>query len=220
MLLLAACVCLSLSSCNKDEAEPEPTLDKTSITLYVDETSQLKYSGKECIWSSENSLIASVKDGLVKGEHVGSTIIRANNLTCQVTVKPKYTGVYEPYIVWGASQSSVKSYMTGYTLKESSSTKLTYNGKGFVNAYQYTFENGKLKGSSILLPLSYSTTFLEFLAERYLIGGHADNIYSFYTLDSSTIILFTLESYGMVVVYTANNSSNTKEVKDIFSSDF
>ena len=64
-LIFAAFLCVT--SCSKDDdGEPIPaTLDKTSISLYVDETSTLTYSGENCNWSSDNTLVA----GLANGPH-------------------------------------------------------------------------------------------------------------------------------------------------------
>ena len=82
MLALAAIACIL--SCSKNDNK-EPSINKTRITLYVDETEKLTYSGNdECTWFSDNKRIADVNKGVVTANHVGTTTIHANNLTCEV----------------------------------------------------------------------------------------------------------------------------------------
>lgn len=75
------------------------TLDKTDLSLNVDEEYQLKVtidpsnaSEKNVSWSSLSSSIATVKDGLVKGVSVGETEIAAScggkKAVCKVKITP------------------------------------------------------------------------------------------------------------------------------------
>ena len=71
MLALAAIACIL--SCSKNDNK-EPSINKTRITLYVDETEKLTYSGNdECTWFSDNKRIADVNKGVVTANHVGTT---------------------------------------------------------------------------------------------------------------------------------------------------
>ncbi|MBP5612059.1 MAG: hypothetical protein J6X20_04945 [Bacteroidales bacterium] len=70
----------------------------------------------------------------------------------------------------------------------------------------------------MLLPLSYATTVINFLTERYLIGGKVDDIYYFYTLDGGTIIGLTVENTGILVAYfDITNLTETKSSDAVIS---
>lgn len=216
MLMIAAFVCVT--SCSTDDDTQKPTLNKTSITLNVDETFTLVYSGEGCAWTSDDPLIASVKDGIVKGEHVGTTIIHANDLTCEVTVKPQYTGVFEPCMQWGKNLSEIQKYMSGYTLRSSSNTSLTYEGKGDIIAYTYSFDNEKLSSSAFLVELSYVSFLTDYLLERYVVFDVDQNNYRVYmvTTDLKTMIAMEIATYGAMVVYLPVPEQSTRYNQNVF----
>lgn len=198
--------CINLSSCSKDDAEPIPTLDKSSITLYVDETSTLTYSGAECKWSTDNYLIAEVNNGKITAKHVGTTIIHANNLTCTVIVKPRYNTYIEPYQNFGCSKTEVKNKMSAYNIKSDNGTTIVYYGKGKIDQYGYTFENDKLKSSSFYITLDNSVELAEFMLERYWVietekTGNNSYYFSFGSVDLKTVAFMQLNSSGAIVMY-------------------
>lgn len=215
MLILASCVCIT--SCNNDEDEPVPTISKSSVTMNVGESVKLTYSGKDCTWSSENPVIASVSSqGVVTANLVGETKVRANNLYCKVTVAPKYTMYVEPYTGWGATQSVVKSKMSGYSLYDSSSTNLTYKGSGYVFAYTYTFENGALIMSGMGVDYNKADYLVEFIAERYIPVANQEGIYLFTTADQKDIIGVMFDASFVTVAYMPYNSSRSiPSVEDV-----
>lgn len=203
-LALAAIVCML--SCSKDDSK-EPSLNKTKITLYVDETEKLTYSGNdECTWSSDNKRVADVNNGVVTANHVGTTTIHANNLACEVIVKPRYTSFTEPYLEFGSSKSEVKSQMSGYTLKSEDNTMLTYYGKGNVDNYGYQFKYGALEMSAFYTELSCSLSLSDFLLERYLVfdseKSSTERIYTLVSVDLKMFIQFRVGTYGCIVMYT------------------
>ena len=80
------------------------TLDKTEMSLYLDETGQLSYTltpdnadGIVVTWVSDNPAIATVADGLVRPVAVGETVIAAEasgkRAECTVTVLRRYVPV-------------------------------------------------------------------------------------------------------------------------------
>lgn len=196
----------SVLSCSKDE-EKEPSLNKTKITLYVDETEKLTYIGNdECTWSSDNSRVANVNNGLVTAMHVGVTIIHANDLTCEVTVKPRYTSFTEPSLEFSSSKSEVKRQMSGYTLKSEDNTMLTYFGKGNVDQYVYQFKNDALEISALYTSIIYAVTLKDYLLERYLVYdtevSNTEYIFTLVSVDLNMFIQFRTGSYGCIVMYT------------------
>ena len=218
--VLVCLTCVSFTACGGDDGgSSSPSLDKTSLSLYVDETSILKYSEGNCSWSSENPLIAEVKDGVVTAKRVGTTTIHANNLTCTVTVKPKYTSYIEPYMGWGSSKSVVKSKMSGYTFKKEDTTSLTYNGKGRVEGYVYLFENASLKTSAMYVSIYNLSVLTDFLLERYVavdMEKKSDSEYYVYmaTVDGKNIIVLYVSTSGCIVMYGPVTSSSNAPQKE------
>ena len=209
LAIVGACI----SSCSKDDDGPTPTLDKTNVTLNVGEKAWLSYSGGNCEWSTDNKYIASVKNGEVTAEHVGATIIHANELTCTVTVLPKNTTYYEPCYDWAARINDVKKYMSGYTIKGDTNTELVYAGKGKIIGYVYMFENGILKSSGFQVSLSNVVDLVDFLLERYVVidADSNSNTYYLMSVDQKTIVVLNVsKSGGSVVYFNANNQSVIK----------
>lgn len=220
MLILATTVCITSCSSDDGDGQAPATLDKTIITLYVDESSTITYSGGKCEWSSDNDLVAEVENGIVTAKHVGTTTIHANNLVCSVIVKPKYTTYVEPYTDWGASISTIKSKMSGYTFKGTSESETlgqmyTYEGKGKVQAYVYGFKNGELTSSCLYVSLLNSTNLSDFLLERYIvidISEKAKNDYMIYmlTVDMKTLVVMNLSTSGALVLYSPAPEDGTR----------
>jgi uncharacterized protein (TIGR02145 family) len=107
--VLTACAITIFVSCKE---EPVPiavssiTLDSTSMTLIEGETQTLTATispsnaeNQKVLWSSNNSSVASVKDGVVSAIKVGTATITAKSddggktATCTVTVEAKNTPV-------------------------------------------------------------------------------------------------------------------------------
>lgn len=215
MLILATCIVFS--SCSEEDEPQTPKLNKSTLTLYAGSSEKLSYSGGSCSWSSDAPLIASVTNsGLVEANRVGSTTIRANNATCKVTVKPQFTMYTEPYMSWNASMSTVKNFMSGYNLSKSSSSSLTYDGRGNVFAYTYSFENGKLSGSAMGIYLSNADNIGYFIAERYVPVDSDSNYIYFVSLDNKTMGAIGVESF-VLVAYMPRESSKSRnnEILDV-----
>ncbi len=220
MLLLAAFMCITSCSSDDGNEQAPATLDKTLITLYVDETATLTYSEGHCEWSSDNDLVAEVKNGIVTAKHVGTTTIHANTLACSVIVKPKYTMYVEPYTEWGASISTIQNKMSGYTFRGSTDSSnggetYAYEGKGKTNAYVYIFNEGKLTSSGFHVNLLDAINLSDFLIERYVIidiNEENKNDYRVYmsTVDMKTVVAMNLTSSGAIVLYMPFPESNTK----------
>lgn len=212
-LLAILATLIFVTSCSKDSDSDlsNPSLDKSNITLYASEEAKLTYTGNTCNWSSDNELVATVSNGVVTAKHVGTTTIHANNLTCQVTVKPKYLTYVEPCILWGSSKSLVKSYMQGYTLKGEESNSLGYIGKGNVNGYAYMFDNNGLKSSAFVVSLLNSINISDFLLERYWVIDMKEDIDGNLTsylgsVDLKTYIVLNIKKDGVIVDYISSES--------------
>ncbi len=218
IMLLCATFAFALSSCSNDDENLAPTLNKTSLTLYVEETATLTYSGGKCTWSSDNSLIASVDNGVVTAKRVGETIIRANGAYCKVTVKPRYTRYEEPYMGWGQSKSVVKSHISGYGYEIDESTTMISYKVNSKTIYGYNFENGGLTMSVILTTsLSEASYLIDFCTERYIPVTIVDeDTYAFWTVDKKTMVFIHINTSYVGIAYSPYSStkSNYGELAD------
>ncbi len=217
MLLCATCV-FAFSSCSKDDGSEDdiatPTLDQTSLTLYAGETATLTYSGGECTWSSDNPLIANVDSGVVTANYVGETIIRANDVSCMVTVKPLYTKYREPHLGWGDDVSTVQSSMNDYTLVSTSPLMMYLINDH--SLYGYEFEDNKLTVSLIAtVSLSEAAYLTKFVSERYIPIPNDDGITAYYTPDEKTFVLIESGSSVTCVIYIPIPTSSSRSVKEI-----
>lgn len=187
-ILLLGAVCVLFSSCGDDDDDDEVvgssdsarlkvTLYDTSIKLKVGETRKLSYTGYKPIWTSDNNYIASVSDGTVKAQRVGTTTVYANSHECQVVVEPKNTLFAEPYLNWEASMEDIKTYMAPYDLINETSHALVYQGEGYVLGYQYVFDDDVLSRAILGVNPSDEELLSEFLAERYILAGSTSGNY-------------------------------------------
>lgn len=175
VLLIATCVCLSLSSCSKENDEDvQVTLSPSNISMYYEGTKQLS-AVNATSWKTEDDFVAEVDNkGLVTGGHVGKTKIIASNgkhsAFCEVTVIPKYNLYDTPIIDWGASLSTIQNKETHVEGTSTSTKSLGYNySKNSSNPclVVYNFEDGKLNTIMVVLNyLSYPEAGL-YLLERY-----------------------------------------------------
>lgn len=135
-LILVVCTALcvvSFASCKQNEPEPESPkaeiyLSQTELTIVEDDTATLvatvKNTSESVRWSSDNTNVASVSNGVVLAKNQGSATITASvadvHIACKVTVSaaavtPDYYITFEDgarYMAVGESGTvSAKLYM-------------------------------------------------------------------------------------------------------------
>ena len=130
---------LAFVSCGSDK-EDEPNYPNK--TMMASETYTIP--GKNGVWTSDNQLIASVSNGIVTAERVGETTIRNGSKSFKVTVTGKYNTFKEPCLKWGASKSTVKSFMSGYTMQSEDDENIFYKGKYREALTGYMFRSGQV----------------------------------------------------------------------------
>lgn len=175
---------------------PELTINRSEISLFAKGTESLS-SNLGVIWESENDFIASVNEvGLVTGNHVGKTKIKATyedkTKECEVEVKPTYSlyinDVYATGLdVWkaviaGTLQSQMYNYIDSKT-------------------YPVHDEINEIKASgysvSIYFKPEMASKVLDFITDNYVISGKSGTIYSY--VDKPTTVMITVTGYSPYV---------------------
>ena len=197
-------ICLPLAtftSCGDDADDDNQSM---KLTLNAGETHDI---GNGSGWKSANPLVASVSGSTIKANCVGNTTISSGSSNIKVTVKATHFDFNDPCLQWGASKSSVKSYMSKYNLFNEKSTSLTYDGSGKTYMYSYLFENGKLNSSGILVESYYSSDITTYLKERYYpVLVSEDDVIYMVDAKQETLALVSVYTSGysvyVMVVYT------------------
>ncbi len=198
---------LTFASCGGDDDEPSYP-DKTLVAGDV-----YSIPNGTTGWTSDNELIASISPDGVKAEHVGETYIRNGSQSFKVTVTGKYNIYQEPYMNFGASMSTVKSFMSNYTLKEETDKALLYNGVFPVDYHLFSFKDGGLYLSCVIIKAtSVSTDVLTaFMQERYIyVTVNKEKYYfGFISPDGQRLIVLQLNTLDSQVVYEIIYAQNT-----------
>jgi Bacterial Ig-like domain (group 2). len=196
-------------SCSDDDNKvSEVIVSNDTISLAINETKQLTNNIKECLWTSTNSLIASVDNGLVKGNHAGSaniiTMGREGRDTCCVIVNGTYNTYTEPYIVMNTDAATIKLKEKRTLSAESKDALLTYAGDNSnVLQVQYILTKKKLTSITVKLAPALAEEAANFLAERYSVYTKTDGTIEYINsdyLDIGTTIAATITSSASSVV--------------------
>ncbi len=194
--------CFILASCGGDDDEPDYKYQDVSLNCKA--TYTIPNAG-DVVWTSSNEYIASVAGNVVTAERVGEAVISSNKGSFKVTVNATSHVFNEPCIQWGASKSTVKSFMKNVSPSEETSTSLTYKGTGAQVVTTYSFESNGLKSSGVGLDGDYinSDALVTYMLERYIPIKVDEEDYSFYfcTPDKKTGILMSLRVSGRTIIY-------------------
>lgn len=229
-----------ISSCSKDNPEPEAALNQTDITLHYDETFQLVVKkGDENVAFSKltvsvsNEHVGEVKPtGLFEAKRVGETTITITgqgiSLTAKVTVKPYHTLFSDPYLIFGNSKANVKGFEKR-TLEVEIQDALLYKGENAnIRNVMYTFDSGKLFSTFVLFT---STSFIETTATYYkerfeFLGTESSEIYFIDRESKVAVVLSYNNSLGFNAAYfdassismSAFNKINKEDLVEIYNS--
>jgi len=206
ILKLYALVCVILCSsallvsCGSDDDDKK--FDDVILTAGQSYTIP---SGSSISWTSSNELIAKVSNGVVSALRVGEVKITSSEGSFKVTVNASLDLYREPYLQFGASKSSVKSYMSGYTLSDEDDEALIYDGKG-IEAYQlYTFKNSAMNAAAVIVYVSAVSTsdLATYLSERYVyLGTTSDSeIMMLKSIDEKVVIGVTAKYLNKKPIY-------------------
>ena len=213
-ILLILFLSTSLFSCGNDE--PKSSIPATQ-NVYVGSDFNIGDKGN---WVSSNEFVATVKDGVVKGVHVGKCVISNGKQICIITVIPTSHFMEEPTIEWGVSKAQIISmYGDDYTSSG--------NMIGYLTDYPETtplvmfrFTNNKLSGSSIMVSTKYTDQMVDFLIERYQpikMDGYDSYFVNGYTPESTTLAIkvsLLNEDYWNVIYVPYSSSRLSSEYID------
>lgn len=190
--------------------------DFEDMVLYPGDKEQLPDTDDYVAWTSDNENIAYVEGSYVVGQLVGTTMIRSEEGEFQVTVKPTISLYDEPCLEWGASKKVVKGTMGAYKLNDEDSDYLLYDGKDDEEYIYYSFENGGLDCSQVMIP-DYvdSEKLVDFLLERYVFITYDEEDIWFYfnSADGNSFLGLTYSGEYWTVVYIPNSRSSIN-IKD------
>jgi len=224
---------LILFSCT--EKEQTITFLDTSVTLFYDGSKQLSviYSSDELkskaytYTSSDSTIVTVSKTGLVKGVSIGTATVKVASTdgkysgACSLTISPKSTLYNEPYTVFGSTISTVKSKETRKINSETTTSLIYTDTDTDVRYILYSFGNGKLTGSSILLTqtTSIATEVTTFLLERYRYLGFSSPYYIFTDRKSGNGIGLTVDAnLGLCVLYIPPTSTSSVQMQKLRNS--
>lgn len=204
LMFIAVAVCGCLVSCGGGD-DDEDIVNYSDLVMYAGDEYKIP-SGSG--WTSTNEYVASVSGRNLKALRVGSAKIYNSVANFDVTVEPIYDTYMEPYTKWGASRSSVKSYMKGYTIYIDDTEQLVYYGEYKESLTIYNFENSKLEMSGVACSADYVSAeeMVGYLQERYIYLGESelsdgDTAWLYSTTDGKSSIVLMLGATDSSVLY-------------------
>lgn len=192
---------VSVSSCGSDDEEEKDGIDTSPVTLLVDKSTTVQ--GKVSNMATDNEFVATVKDNIITGNHVGETIITVNGKhKIPVTVVPFYKIMDDPITDWGTSQSTIKAKQTQGTISKEDADLIRYTNCGDADIVAYMFENGKLNSVGVLISTSKTTSYVNYLKERFAFYPGQLSNYTFVGMDS-----YSLETARTVVALRVQDAN-------------
>lgn len=159
--LLLFCLVI-LFGCVKEEPVELPivlTLNKTVLSTPYNSEQTLTVTGadaSDCEWISSNTFVATVYDGRIMANHVGTAKITATykeaTTSCQVTVTPLITLFPDPIIKFGSTKAEVEALEKNTKLSENESFTTYSSSNTKISATTYYFRvGGKLTLTRLFL---------------------------------------------------------------------
>lgn len=216
IISIALVLFLSISFFSCDSDEPKSSIPETQ-NVYVGSDFNIGDKGN---WVSSNEFVATVKDGVVKGVHVGKCVISDGKQICIITVIPTSHFIEEPTIEWGMSKAQIISmYGDDYTSSGSVIGYLT-DYPETTPLVMFGFINNWLSASAILVSTEYTDQMVDFLIERYQpikMEGYDAYFVNGYTPESTTLAIkvsLLNDDYWNVIYVPYSSSRSSSECLD------
>ena len=194
-MLLCIAAFTTMMSCSKEE---EDALDiPQNITIEVGEDYSLNVNQD---WTTSKEFVAKVDgSGKITGSHAGECDIQCSKGKCHVTVNPDYSLYREPLCELGLTKEYVMS-MYGTPYNENGGTVIYETGQESAPYVMYTFEDGILKSSAVVVKKTYESSLKRHLNNRYVYVMYEDGFYYYSNA-------YTTEEMTKMVMYGSYNSS-------------
>ena len=211
-LIVALMATVSSTSCSDDDDNPLD--DKTMLAGTTENIGN-------AAWRSSNKYIASVENGILTANRVGTASISSDEGSFNVKVTPKYHLYEQPVVDWDATPSKISSIMEskGYELFSYDNGDLCFYGKDDEAYIGYIFNKDKLYTSFVLLTYAQKDKLGDFLDERYVYLGTSGQSLSYLTVDSKSIVNLGVTTFLGNVYYNVTYIENTTGggLDDIFN---
>ena len=213
------------SSCSKDdEGGTEIKINtRMPITLNHKETLTIDATSVQTItYSSDNEFHAKVsRSGVVTANYVGETMIILDNgsdsKSIHLRVEPLYKLYETPSIEWGKTKREIiAKYGNPDSETDTAIGYMDYSTNAPIAMFLFD-DNQRLKSSSVIVKIAYTSTLSNFLLERYMpIDVNAEEYTATFVngleIENVTtginLSLYNL-SYMMVIYFDARDTSNT-----------
>lgn len=222
-------ICLVLFGCDPDGAATKALeVNPEKISVYVEGTRQITANVSDASFKSQDEFYASVdNEGLVKGEHIGSTNITvsssAGTVRVPVTIMSQYS-LYPDidYLVGKSLNDITKEFGNNYEASTLSSGDVAYSytkPTSYVDGIFFTMSGGKCKSIVVLVPTKNTSMLTKHLLERYYVAGMQNDMYFFLNHDKDVVLALEVYSASYLTVvympYTGSSSSVSVNIEPI-----
>ena len=226
ILFALLCAFAVLATGCQEKEDTGITLSETEVTLNSAEKYQIAAESQTPItYTSENEYHATVdKQGLVTAMFVGETDIVLDNgedtKKLHVIIEPKYNLYEEPVIDFGITKDELIS-MLGEPDRTDEDNLIYLNSSTESPMTLYSFENGKLSTSTVVVWTQYTENLVSFLNERYALLTEQEGTFLFMngTEKSSATMSVLAYLYGTqywMVMYNPYDATKSAAVsKDV-----
>lgn len=219
LLLSLACMLATIGACTKST---NAYLSKKTYSLYQSQTEKIQgISIDDVSWNPQNEYVATIEDGIITGEYVGTTTVTSTskNLSFTVEVKPKYNLYDEPELNWGATMSAIQA-LYGEPISSTSNSLLYASDNTNAPLVMYQFSEGKLSSSTVLVKTDYAETLAYFLSERYVTVSASNSTFIFchaygtkenHTIDYVVAVGYQSSFNAIMVVYSPYDETKSSD---------
>lgn len=161
------------------QQEPDFAFDNNTMILFVGQTQTTNMPDNVTSVRSTNEFAVSVKSsGKIEAKHEGGSFIIVNEkYELFVMVVGLSTYLNDAYTSWGKTVQEVKEKHSGYTPSMDDGDMLSYDNIGNFTTLAYSFEEGKLNSTMVIVPTGNLSKILEWVRERYILINSGSFLY-------------------------------------------
>lgn len=211
LFLALALTSSSFTSCSDEDDEPK----FANVTLNAGETKIIDHAAG-IHWTSSNQFVAEMNDNELKALRVGTATLSSTRGHFKVKVNPTSHLYQDPCMQFGASQSTVRSWMKSHipqaVWKENSKPDLLFYTctEGAAMIYGYGFDNKKLSRAMLFVNHRYGDELVTFLTERYIVVtvDEAEGYVGLISPEKDMLVVVIPDVLGGVPIYNVVYAPN------------